>query len=110
MGFTQMFLRPYLTPSNNRLFYDNFFLIKSVYKKHDFFLGLLPARATELLNQGKALIALVYLRPCLLNKKYLFGHQWTQENSPSAGGLVSEGFRGFKIKSIRRKEAKLMEN
>ena len=67
MGFTQVFLRSYLTPSNNRIFYDNFFLIKPVlfldYKKHDFFPGFLPAGATELLNQGEALIALVHLRP-----------------------------------------------
>ena len=42
IGFTQVFLRSYLTPSNNKIFYDNFFLIKPVlfldYKKRDFFL------------------------------------------------------------------------
>jgi len=68
MGFTQIFLRSYLTASNNKIFYDNFFLIKPVlfldYKKRDFF-WFLSARATGLLNQGKALIALVYLRPCI---------------------------------------------
>ena len=41
MGFTRVFLRSYLTPSNNRIFYNNFFLIKPVlfldYKKHNFF-------------------------------------------------------------------------
>ena len=68
MGFTQVFLRSYLTASNNKIFYDNFFVIKPVlfldYKKSRFFpRGFLPARATGLFNQGKALIALVYLRP-----------------------------------------------
>ena len=37
MGFTQMFLKSYLTSSNNKIFYGNFFQIKPVlfldYKK-----------------------------------------------------------------------------
>ena len=70
MGFTQVFLKSYLTPSKDKIFYENFFLIKPVlfpdYKKTCFFSWFLPARATGLLNQGKALIALVYLRPWYL--------------------------------------------
>ena len=38
-------------------------IIPGLEKTWFFFLGFLPARATELLNQGKALIALVYIRP-----------------------------------------------
>ena len=61
-GFSRVFLRSYLTPSNNKIIHDNF-LYYSWTTKTWFFPRFLPARATGLFNQGKAPIALVYLRP-----------------------------------------------